>query len=243
MSKLTLLRHGQASFNSADYDRLSPLGARQVEALARWWLARGETFDEVWTGTLKRQQQTEQGLAAAWQRAGRRWPAAERHAGLDEFPAERVVRQLTPELCLRDREVRRLYRRYRHGGEAAGDALMALVVRVCEYWTRDDYLTPVAMRWRTFLAQVEEVMAVLGERLGGGRRVLAVTSGGVISVAAKLVGHDGTPTVEATATAIADNWRIPNVSLTEFAAGADGALELAALAAVEHLDEPLLTLR
>ena len=37
MGMLYLVRHGQASFGAADYDQLSELGARQCEALGRWF--------------------------------------------------------------------------------------------------------------------------------------------------------------------------------------------------------------
>lgn len=237
MAVLTLVRHGQASFNTADYDRLSDLGQRQAQRLARHFLDAGTSFDEVVTGTLTRQLQTERALADAFGSAGVPWPEPQRHPGLDEFPVERVVRKLAPELCLRDREVRRQYRRYARGGAGAEEALMALVVRVCEYWVRDDYATPVSPRWAQFRQQVEEVMTLLGRRAAGGRQVLAVTSGGVISVAVQLA--TGAPVEDG----IARNWLIHNGSLTQFNARVDGALVLAQRAAVDHFEQELLTLR
>lgn len=238
MAQLTLVRHGQASFNTADYDRLSTLGTAQAEALARHWLEQGVAFDKVITGTLTRQQQTERACASVFEAAGVAWPEPAQLASLDEFPAEKVVRKLTPELCLRDRQVRRSYRRYARGGEGADDALMSLVMRVCEYWAREDVATPVSPSWPEFRAQVEGAMAAMGERLQGGDRVLAVTSGGVISVAMQLV--TGEPLEEA----IARNWNIPNASRTEFQrVQTPPALRLTERAAVDHLPPQLHTLR
>jgi broad specificity phosphatase PhoE len=79
MGILYLVRHGQASFGSADYDRLSPLGQRQCEALGAWFARRGIAFDAVFTGTL---------------RVGYAVPLApaQAHAGLDEFDGDAVVR-------------------------------------------------------------------------------------------------------------------------------------------------------
>ena len=37
MSVLTLVRHGQASFFAADYDRLSPAGEGQARHLGDYW--------------------------------------------------------------------------------------------------------------------------------------------------------------------------------------------------------------
>jgi broad specificity phosphatase PhoE len=237
MPTLTLVRHGQASFNSDDYDRLSALGARQAQRLAAHWLHQGERFDVVVTGTLQRQQQTEQHLGAAFAEAGVAWPHAERHEGLNEFPAERVVRKLAPELCLRDRSVRRCYRRYARGGEDAEESLMELVQRVCEYWVREDYFTPLPVRWPHFRDQVGEVLSALSARAAAGERVLAITSGGVISVALSAVSGDP---VEG---AIASNWSIHNGSLTRFRALDGGGLAIDRRADIEHLDEALRTLR
>ncbi|EYC49980.1 phosphoglycerate kinase [Hylemonella gracilis str. Niagara R] len=67
MPTLYLVRHGQASFGAADYDRLSELGVRQSELLGQYWRARGRGasphFDAVLTGTLRRHAQTWAGIA------------------------------------------------------------------------------------------------------------------------------------------------------------------------------------
>ena len=46
MSRLFLVRHGQASFLSDDYDRLSPLGLEQSRRLGQHWLQAGIEIDE-----------------------------------------------------------------------------------------------------------------------------------------------------------------------------------------------------
>jgi broad specificity phosphatase PhoE len=62
MGTLYLVRHGQASFGSDDYDRLSELGARQCERLGEYFRAKGLRFDGVITGTLKRHVQSHEAL-------------------------------------------------------------------------------------------------------------------------------------------------------------------------------------
>ena len=81
MGTLYLVRHGQASFGADDYDQLSELGQRQSERLGRYWAERGLRFDAVITGTLKRHEQTWQGIArgAALELQPLRWP------GLNEY--------------------------------------------------------------------------------------------------------------------------------------------------------------
>lgn len=58
MTVLTIVRHAQASFGSADYDRLSPLGERQAAHLGAWFKRIGYRPDKVVTGGLKRHEQT-----------------------------------------------------------------------------------------------------------------------------------------------------------------------------------------
>jgi len=63
MGTLYLVRHGQASFASDDYDRLSELGARQCERLGEWFREKGVRFEGVITGTLRRHTQSCEALA------------------------------------------------------------------------------------------------------------------------------------------------------------------------------------
>lgn len=58
MSELILVRHGQASFGKASYDKLSDTGIEQAKVLSRHWLATGERFDHAYCGTLLRQRET-----------------------------------------------------------------------------------------------------------------------------------------------------------------------------------------
>ena len=58
MSELVFVRHGQASFGSDSYDKLSQAGFEQVKLLARHWQELGETFHHLYAGDLRRQQET-----------------------------------------------------------------------------------------------------------------------------------------------------------------------------------------
>ncbi|MCB2018872.1 MAG: histidine phosphatase family protein [Hydrogenophaga sp.] len=96
MGTLYLVRHGQASFGTDDYDRLSELGDRQSEQLGRYWRERGLEVDAVLTGSLKRHAQTWAAIArgAGWSHEPLVWP------GLNEYDSEAVIRAVLP--CRRD---------------------------------------------------------------------------------------------------------------------------------------------
>jgi len=58
MSKLVLMRHGQASFGAARYDALSEVGQAQARATGQWMKARGVTPHKVFHGPRQRQAQS-----------------------------------------------------------------------------------------------------------------------------------------------------------------------------------------
>jgi broad specificity phosphatase PhoE len=63
MAELVLVRHGQASFGAEDYDKLSELGWRQSRWLGEYFAERGIAFDRVLRGSLRRHDETLQGIA------------------------------------------------------------------------------------------------------------------------------------------------------------------------------------
>ena len=68
MGSVHLIRHGQASFGSDDYDQLSPIGMQQSTALGMSWEASGWAPTAAVAGSMKRHAQTaivEESAAAA----------------------------------------------------------------------------------------------------------------------------------------------------------------------------------
>jgi broad specificity phosphatase PhoE len=61
MGEITLVRHGQANSaakTEADYDRLTELGHEQARLLGQWMAEHDGAFDTVMAGSLRRQQET-----------------------------------------------------------------------------------------------------------------------------------------------------------------------------------------
>lgn len=65
MGQLLLVRHGQASFGSDDYDALSPLGFEQSRLLGVGLAARGIVADTIVGGAMRRHRETAETCAAA----------------------------------------------------------------------------------------------------------------------------------------------------------------------------------
>jgi len=97
MSRLILIRHGQASLSTDphrafhDYDRLTPLGVRQSEALGLELAAAGTLFDRVIVGPSVRHAQTAEAAADACRTEGVRWPDVEVLGDLGEHSGSSVV--------------------------------------------------------------------------------------------------------------------------------------------------------
>ena len=58
VSTIYFIRHGQASFGSKDYDRLSGLGRDQALCLGEYLAGIGIAFDAAYCGSLRRQTET-----------------------------------------------------------------------------------------------------------------------------------------------------------------------------------------
>ncbi|WP_341892921.1 phosphoglycerate mutase family protein, partial [Variovorax sp. YR752] len=92
MGQLFLVRHGQASFGSDDYDRLSDLGRRQCVRLGEYFREAGIVFEAALTGTLKRQVDSLACIAQGMQMA----PEAQAWPGLNEYDGDALVAALKP---------------------------------------------------------------------------------------------------------------------------------------------------
>ena len=214
MGTLYMVRHGQASFGAADYDQLSDLGRRQSVRLGEWFAANGIRIDGLIAGTLKRHEQTLEGILEGMNHAGEHlaWE------GLNEYDSEAVIatvhdgkleKPTTPEM-------------YRHHFRLLRDGLAR--------WMAGDARPRGMPSYPDFVAGVTGALDHVRHNHYG-RNVLVVSSGGPISTA---VGHVLGTSPETT---IELNLRIRNTSVTEFAFNPKRVM-LVTYNAIPHLDGP-----
>lgn len=176
MGTLVLIRHGQASYGEADYDRLSSRGEEQAKALGTF-LAQ-QRIDHVFAGPLRRQQGTIQ-LA---REAAPGIPEPKTLVELAEYPAFDLLQHFMPKLIAEDPKFAQLTQTPTR--ELANDAFHTILGK----WARDE--------WRSDTARVEDVTAfahrvrrgldqIIRETLSGAR-IAVVTSAGPIGVAVGL---------------------------------------------------------
>lgn len=192
MGILHLVRHGQASFGSHDYDRLSELGTRQCQALGRWYAERGQRFSAVLCGTLTRHRQS---LAALADGHGA-LPAAIEFAALNEYDSEALITAAMTE-PLPPATTPEGYR-----------AHFRLLREALAAWTAGTLNPPGMPRHADWRAGIAAALDHVRTRCDGD--VLLVSSGGPISNAtAQVMGAEGAAWIEL-------NLRLRNSALTEF---------------------------
>jgi len=93
LSVIYLVRHGQASFGSADYDVLSELGHRQAALVGAELRARGVRIDLAVSGALRRQRETAAAALAAFAAEG--WPGEiETDSRWNEYDQDWLINRL-----------------------------------------------------------------------------------------------------------------------------------------------------
>jgi broad specificity phosphatase PhoE len=229
MSQLIVVRHGQAAAFSEDSDRLTPLGERQAATLGEFWAKRGVSFDEVIIGGLRRHAQTEQQVAAAYERAGLPWPKSQTVPGWNEYDASAIM-QLGAALRERDPEFAKLVSEFE---AAAGTAeqnryFQRMFEVLMTRWIGNEVSAAHVETFEAFHNRVSESFdAVLSKT--GNRRVVVFSSGGPIGVTVQRALRAPKPV------ALELNWRVRNTSLTEYVFGR-GRLSLDVFNVAPHLE-------
>ncbi|RZI40671.1 histidine phosphatase family protein [Herbaspirillum sp. HC18] len=97
MGQIYLVRHGQASFGSSNYDQLSELGHEQARLLGEWFTNSHQKFHRVVTGSLKRHRQTADACLAVLPKAHRIDTDWLTDPGFDEYNHHEVMIRHHPE--------------------------------------------------------------------------------------------------------------------------------------------------
>lgn len=234
MTRIVLIRHGQASFGSDDYDRLSPLGEEQSRRVGEHLKALPHEPAAAYSGTLRRQQQT-MNLATEQYSNG----ALARHTSdnFNEYQAgplfdaylDQVIDETPALAAARDalHTDRRLF-------QQAFESVM-------QYWLEGrEGVVPVPESWEHFQGRITAGLQRMVDEHDKNDTIHLYTSGGVIAVGVALA-LELSPLHT-----VMLNWRVYNASLTELSYGRRG-WALMGFNAVDHfaLTEParLLTFR
>lgn len=173
MSRLLLVRHGQASFGAADYDNLSPTGHEQSRVLGAALAARGITADVVVAGEMRRHAQT---AAAVLDGSG--WTAhVDVDTGWNEFDHVQVLAVHGQPTTLE--------------GESEKVAFQRWFEEATLRWTSGEHDASYDESFAAFTSRVEAALARLVDALPRKGTAVVLTSGGPIAwAAASLLADD-----------------------------------------------------
>lgn len=209
MTRLYIIRHGQASFGAENYDKLSPIGERQASITGRFLQALGLEFDHAIAGDLSRQQVTAGNALAAWTNP----PALETRPEFNEYHADKLFRAYLqqvlderPELAERKAQMyqdSRLFQR--------------IFERVTHKWLADaEHSAEPFEGWADFRGRVANGLHRIRKEYDRHSRIALFTSGGPISVCVgECLGLAPESIVQL-------NWVVYNCSVTELRSSRDG---------------------
>lgn len=170
MSVLYLVRHGQASFGTDDYDRLSDLGKAQSRTAGRFLASQGIEPDRIVHGEMLRQRQTAEGLLEGM--------GLSMDAHVDSGWNEYAAWELTGVLDDVDP-------RAKHDSKIFQGELERGAAR----WASGEHDEDYRETYKQFTSRVERALDDAVAAMGSGQSTIVVSSAGAIAwTAARLIG-------------------------------------------------------
>lgn len=239
MSRLFLIRHGQASFLEQNYDKLSAVGEKQAQRLGQYWAQRRVLFDRVYSGPRIRQQETARIVGDVYRSAGLAWPEVEIKQEFDEYQGDWVLEAALPELADRNLQVRQLQQAFLNAAssEEKHKTFQRLFEVVIGKWVGGEIHVPEIESWPEFCKRVQCGLSFVCNRNGSRRNSAVFSSGGPVGVSMQRALELSPKNTLKVA------WMARNCSYSEFLFSGD-RFTLSSFNAFPHLDDPaLLTYR
>ena len=189
MAAIYLIRHGQASFGAADYDKLSELGCRQAQVVGEYLRDCNITFDAVYSGDLLRQRETAR-LAIASQAEDVIHHIDPR---FNEIRNDEQLKYLLPEVVKSNPEIQALVER----GLSSSKDYQKVIDAVFNYWVSPRCHDSRIQSWADYSSGTRQAMLELMQNQGAGKTVGIFTSGGTIAtIVAQILGLTGEETYQ-----------------------------------------------
>ncbi len=206
MSTLYTIRHAQASFGKADYDRLSDLGEKQAHVLAVHLQQTVSGFDSVYSGKQLRHAQTLEAYEKVCAKEKNAFPPVKKTDAFNEYDAEKILRTVIPILIKEEpafeADVARMLTDNRCFQKVFEKAMMK--------WGENNARFDGLETSESFADRVYQGIQDIILKEGSGKKVAVFTSGGCISaVIQKTLGLSNEDTLKL-------SWQIVNTSVTRF---------------------------
>ena len=213
MGTIYLIRHGQASFDSADYDNLSELGQLQAAQLGAWFKARKIRLHGFFSGSMNRHLQTAQAFASTY--GVHQEPV--QHAGLNEYDHEAILQALIGQFDDSD-----VFEKQVMSNADPRKAFQQIFEKAIARWVSGEHDEDYPESWRSFKTRVMSGLGSVTARAmqlkqgTGSANVVVFTSGGPITaIVQNLLQLPD-------ANAFLMNWMITNCSVSKLLFGQRG---------------------
>jgi broad specificity phosphatase PhoE len=224
MSKIFLIRHGQASLGKANYDNLSELGIRQAQLLGTYFAKLNVTPDIIIQGALQRHAQTAKNILSNLNSSSdKTMTQVQTSSHWNEFDFESIVKafmadfktEITPPKTQSD--------------------FFSLLKKALFAWSENRIESSLPETWSEFESRIQSALSDLYEIAdkAENQTVFVVSSGGAISMALKHILGTSNQTM------IDLNLQTRNTGITELFAKRDRCYlsafnHVAHLADIEH---------
>jgi broad specificity phosphatase PhoE len=230
MGVVMLVRHGQASFGSADYDVLSSRGVRQSRKVAKTLADYGVAPTMLIHGGMRRQRETAEEMltTSPWEleaQVDERWRELDHLAVMAAYPT------------LTEPERAQL-----HAGALEVRAFHELYLKATARWSSGAHDAEYPESLVDFIRRVRDGMGHAARNAGERRTAVVVTSGGPIAAACAMLTEVGEEPRRLASAWSRFNSVMVNASVTRIVVGSTGAR---LLTFNEHswLDRELVTYR
>ena len=230
MGIIFLVRHGQATFNSGNYDRLSDLGQRQARVLGDFFAQTGKSFDGCYSGSMERQSATARIICHRMEQS--RVRLLETVPELNEHDTVAILKAHFPELTKENPSLNEAISSFSTDRNEMWGMFDTAMLR----WARGEQKAPGLESFSEFTARVRRGMTRIAGGLGPKQKALVVSSGGPISAVMQwALGLSNENTIRL-------SWRVRNASVSIFKISAERAelLSFNSLAHFEMQNDPSL---
>ena len=225
MGQIYLVRHGQASFGAADYDRLSSHGVEQSRMLGAWFASCRQGFGQAVTGSLRRHKQTAEACLAALPGSP---PAGEWRVdkGFDEYDHTEVLAKHAPQMqdpiAAKDAL---------DGDANPKKAFQKIFAQAMERWMGGRHDADYRESWPAFRERCIGALRRTVEQAGASQSVVVFTSGGPIAaICQEVMGFGNRGAAEV-------NFSLANSSVTKLLYNSKGRISLSYLNNFAHLEQ------
>ena len=200
MASIYLIRHGQASFGQADYDKLSDLGVQQAAHLGQSLKARFGQFDQVYLGSMLRHRQTAEACLEAM---GQHDVELQVNDGWNEYDHENILACFDQDFAT-PQGIETFVRQQKNPQKA----FETLFNEAMNRWMNALHNSDYTETWQHFQDRVRNALTQAIESREG-KRIAVFTSGGPITLLSQyLLGVDATRIMQL-------NWTLLNCGVTK----------------------------